>query len=166
MVSTQREVAVVVVVVNAEIDPKANNAEVDVEVIVLRANAVKAKSAVEAEVAIVVAVEEADPELLFQRVKLVPSSNVLNVVAKEKDTKANLVRRTIHSIAKMVLVVADVATKKEVTVRATGVIEHQNQKTAMLLQLKEKRLPLRLSQKEERESQEKRKKKSLLLLKK
>ena len=157
-VSTQRKAAEVVVAVNAEIDPKANNAEVVVVEIVLRENAVKVKNAVVVEVATVAAVEEADLELLFLMVKTVQSSNVLNAEAREKDTRANLVRRTILSIAKTALVVADVVTKKEATVRATGVTEHQSQKR--LHQLKEVKLLLSLSQKRERESQERRRRRS------
>ena len=106
-----------VVAVNAEIDPKANNAEVVVVEIVLRENAVKVKSAVVVEVA---TVEEADLELLFLMVKTVQSSNVLNAEAREKDSKANLVRKTILSIAKTALVVADVVTGRVATERATG----------------------------------------------
>lgn len=147
-----------VVAVNAVIDPKANNAEVVVVEIVLRENAVKVKNAVVVEVATVAAVEEADLELLFLMVKTVQSSNVLNAEAREKDTRANLVRRTILSIAKTALVVADVVTKKEATVRATGVTEHQSQKR--LRQLKEVKLLLSLSQKRERESQERRRRRS------
>lgn len=163
-ISNQEEAVVVVEVVNAETDLKAN-AEADVAEIVLKVNAVEVKSAAEAEEVTEVVVEEADLELLFLIVKPVLSSNVLNVEVKDKDTKANLVRKTTRSIAKTELVAADVATRREAMARATGVIKHLSQRIAMPPQLRVK-LSVRLSQKEERESPEKREKKSQLLLKK
>lgn len=164
-----REAAVAVVAAKEETDLKAN-AEADAEVIVPRANAVKvksaaevnavrARSAVEAEavtVEIAVAVEEADLELLFQKVKLAQLSNGLNAVVKERDSKADLVRKLILSIARMALVAADVATRKEASARATGVKRHLSQRKAPSLQSKVK-FQLRPDPKEERESQEKKK---------
>jgi hypothetical protein len=67
----------------------------------------------------VVAVE-ADLEQLLSTVRKVPKSSVLNVAVKEVDTKANLARKTIHSIVKMALAVADAVIRKVVTEKATG----------------------------------------------
>jgi len=53
-------------------------------------------------------------------VKKVPLSNVLKEAVKEVDTKANLVKKTIHSIVKMALAVADAVIRKVVTVKVTG----------------------------------------------
>lgn len=53
-------------------------------------------------------------------VKKVPLSNVLKEAVKEVDTKANPVKKTIHSIVKMALAVADAVIKKVVTVKVTG----------------------------------------------
>jgi hypothetical protein len=52
--------------------------------------------------------------------KKVPQLNVLKEAVKEVDTKANPVKKTIHSIVKMALAVADVVIRKEVTVKVTG----------------------------------------------
>ena len=159
MASNPGEAAEVVVVAIVVIDLKAN-AEVAVVVTVLRANAakvvsaVKVVNAVEAEVETVVAVEEADHELLFLKVKTVQLWNVLSVEARETDSKEKLAKRTIHLIVRMALVVADAATRRVATARATGVKRHQNQRIAMLLPLKAKLL-LRQSPKEGKESQEK-----------
>jgi hypothetical protein len=54
-------------------------------------------------------------------VKKVPLSNVLKEAVKEVDTKANLVKKTIHSIVKMALAVADAVIRKVVTEKAIGV---------------------------------------------
>ena len=165
MASNPGEAAEVVVVAIVVIDLKAN-AEVAVVVTVLRANAAKVESAVkvviavkvvnavEAEVETVVAVEEADHELLFLKVKTVQLWNVLSVEARETDSKEKLAKRTIHLIVRMALVVADAATRRVATARATGVKKHQSQRIAMLLPLKAKLL-LRQSPKEGKESQEK-----------
>ena len=67
----------------------------------------------------VVAVE-ADLEQLLSTVRKVPKSSLLNVAVKEVDTKANLARKTIHSIVKMALAVADAVIRKVVTEKATG----------------------------------------------
>ena len=174
--SNRREAAVAVVAAKEETDLKAN-AEADAEVIVPRANAVKvksaaevnvvkAKSAVEAEVETVetaAAVAEPDLELLFQKVKLAQLSNVLSAVVKERDSKANLVKKLIHSTVRMALVAADVATRKVASARATGVTRHQSQRKAPSLPSKVK-FQLRPDLKEERESQEKRKSKHQSLL--
>lgn len=53
-------------------------------------------------------------------VKKVPLSNVLKEAVKEVDTKVNPAKKTIHSIVKMALAVADVVIRKEVTVKETG----------------------------------------------
>lgn len=167
--SNQREAAVAVVAAKEETDLKAN-AEADAEVIVPRVNAVrvrsavevsvvKAKSAVVAEVVTVetaVAVEEADLELLFQKVKLAQLLNVLNAVVKERDSKADLGRKLTHSIVRMALVAADVATRRAASARATGVKRHLSQKKVLSPPLKVK-FQLRPNLKEERESQEKKK---------
>ena len=68
----------------------------------------------------VVAVE-ADLEQLLLTVKKVPKSSVLNVAVKEVDTRAKLVRKTIHSIVKTALAVADAVIRKVVTEKAIGV---------------------------------------------
>jgi len=157
--SNPGEAAEVVVVAIVVIDLKAN-AEVAVVVTVLRANAAKVESAVkvvnavEAEVETVVAVEEADHELLFLKVKTVQLWNVLSVEARETDSKEKLAKKTIHLIVRMALVVADAATRRVATAKATGVKKHQSQRIAMLLPLKAKLL-LRQSPKEGKESQEK-----------
>ena len=159
MASNPGEAAEVVVVAIVVIDLKAN-AEVAVVVTVLRVNAakvviaVKVVNAVEAEVETVVAVEEADHELLFLKVKTVQLWNVLSVEARETDSKEKLAKKTIHLIVRMALVVADAATRRVATARATGAKRHQSQRIAMLLPLKAKLL-LRQSPKEGKESQEK-----------
>lgn len=53
-------------------------------------------------------------------VKKVPLSNVLKEAVKEVDTKANPVKKTIHSIVKTALAVADAVIRKVVTVKVTG----------------------------------------------
>ncbi len=73
----------------------------------------------------VVAVE-ADLEQLLSTVRKVPKSSVLNVAVKEVDTKANLARKTIHSIVKMALAVADAVIRKVVTEKATGANQFQS----------------------------------------
>jgi len=154
VVSMPREVVAAVAVT----DLKANNAEVAAVEIVPRVNVVKVKSAVVAEVAIVVAVEEADHELLFLMVKTAPLLSVPSVEVKEKDTKESLVKKLIHSIAKTVLVVVEEATKRVATAEETGVTRHQSQRSQ--LQLKVKQLLKKLSQKEEKEDQERRRRKN------
>lgn len=68
----------------------------------------------------VVAVE-ADLEQPLSMVRKVPKSSVLNVAVKEVDTRAKLARKTIHSIVKTALAVADAVIRKVVTEKETGV---------------------------------------------
>lgn len=75
--------------------------------------------------------------------KTVQLLSVLNVVVNEEDTRANLVKRTILSIVRTALAVADVATRRAVMVEVAGAITNLTQRTATLPQLKVRLLPAR-----------------------
>jgi hypothetical protein len=127
----------------------AEAAEVVVAVIVPRVNAVsvpKVKNAVVVNAAAVEVVAEApDHELQFPMVKTDPLLNVLNAVDSAEDSRANLVRNTMASIVEMALAVETAESGETVTAEVAGATKSQDQRTATLLQLKARQLPLKQS---------------------